>query len=172
MASDAARSVKQRTLLMMRHAKSSWATGHGDHDRPLNARGRDDAPRIGQELGERGWLPELVLCSTSERTRETLAWVEQSVGRSLPTRFLDRLYLPSLGDVLELVSELPDALQSVMVLGHNPSSEEVVLRLSGDEIEITTANVVRLVAVGAWPELVARPCQWRVEGVLRPKEVS
>lgn len=161
-----------RVLLIARHAKSSWSTGHTDHERPLNARGRADAPRVGRELAERGWIPELVLCSTAERTRETLAGFEEGTGTPWPVRYLDRLYLPELRDVLDEIGGLPDTLRAVMVLGHNPSCEEAVLRLAGEEIEVTTANVVRLTGSGSWCSLVEAPCRWTVTGRLRPREID
>ena len=61
-----------RTLILMRHAKSSWTADLADHERPLNKRGAKDAPRIAAYLEKRGWLPELVLCSDAVRTRATL----------------------------------------------------------------------------------------------------
>ena len=67
-----------RRLIIMRHAKSSWTSGAlSDHERPLNARGIRDAPRVGAALVKRGWLPQLVLSSDSERTRETFAGMSE-----------------------------------------------------------------------------------------------
>lgn len=173
MATDADRAMNdERTLLVMRHAKSSWSTGHTDRERPLNARGRRDAPRMGREIVSRGWVPGLVLCSPSQRTRETLQLVEGAIGRPLAVRFEDRLYLPELPEVIEELELLDDAERSVMLLGHNPSCEELILRLTGEEIPITTANVVRLSGTGTWASLVARPCQWRIVGMVRPRDLD
>lgn len=161
-----------RVLLIARHAKSSWSTGHTDHERPLNARGRTDAPRVGRELAERGWMPDLVLCSTAERTRETLAGFEEGTGVPWPVRYVDRLYLPELRDVLDEIGLLPNTIRTVMVLGHNPSCEEAILRLGGEEIEVTTANVVRLAGTGTWRWLVEAPCRWTVTGRIGPREID
>lgn len=165
-------SANPRVLLIARHAKSSWSTGHTDHERPLNARGRADAPRVGRELAERGWMPDLVLCSTAERTRETLAGFEEATGGPWSVRFVDRLYLPELRDLLAEVAALPDDLRTVMVLGHNPSCEEAVLRLTGEEVEVTTANVLRLAGAGSWSWLVEGPCRFTLTGKVRPKEIE
>jgi phosphohistidine phosphatase len=163
-----------RTLLVMRHAKSSWSTGVTDHERPLNARGRQDVPRIARALASEGWLPDHVLCSDAERTRETLAWMQETLEQDFPQTITSTLYLAGLRDLLRLVAAAPADARTLMILGHNPGCEEVVLHLTGDEIPMTTANVARLVAPAerGWAELVDRPCQFRLEGLLRPKEVG
>ena len=77
-----------RTLILMRHAKSDWGhAGLADHDRPLNARGTRDAPRMGAWLRGKGHLPDEVLCSTATRTRQTL----EGLGLSVPARFIPAL---------------------------------------------------------------------------------
>ncbi len=173
MAENADRTVsEERVLLVMRHAKSSWSTGMTDRERPLNTRGRRDAPRMAREIVERGWAPSMVLCSPAQRTRETLAFVEQAVGRALPVQFEERLYLPELETVIEELSILPDDARNVMLVGHNPSCEDLVLRLTGDEVPVTTANVIRMVGRGSWEQLLDRPCRWRVDGIVRPRDLD
>jgi len=77
-----------KRLIIMRHAKSSWTSGAAtDHQRPLNKRGRRDAPRIGARLQHLGWLPDLVIASDSERTRETWQRMKVEFPHSIEQRF-------------------------------------------------------------------------------------
>ncbi len=102
-------------LILLRHAKSDWSTGTGDHDRPLNARGREDAPRIGKWLRDRGHAPTHVLCSTAARTRETLARMRlQGAGVS----YLPTLYLAEATTILDLARA--DPVPCLLILAHNP----------------------------------------------------
>lgn len=162
-----------KTLLVMRHAKSAWSTGAPDHARPLDARGRRDAPRMARVLEARGWLPDMVLSSSSERTRETLAWMSHALGRDLPYDTSDALYLAGLGDLIRAVAEADEAWTTLMILGHNPGLEELVAHLTGIETPMTTANVARLVAPDprTWRALADRPGVFALDTVLRPKEL-
>ena len=104
-----------RTLILMRHAKSDWGhAGLADHDRPLNARGTRDAPRMGAWLRGKGHLPDEVLCSTATRTRQTL----EGLGLSVPARFIPALYHAEPAAMLETLAEATG--QTVLMLGHNP----------------------------------------------------
>jgi len=130
----------------MRHAKSSWKTGLPDASRPLNARGRRDAPRMAQALDRRGLRPDHVLCSDAERTRETLAWLEDAWGADVEQTVLARLYHAGVGDLLDTIADAPD-VPTLMVLGHNPGLEDLVEHLCGEPTPMPTAAV----AVLAWP---------------------
>ena len=82
-----------KTLLLLRHAKSSWKDGDlDDHDRPLNKRGKRDAPRMGQLLRDQDLLPELILTSSARRCRKTAEHVIQSSGYRGETRITGELY--------------------------------------------------------------------------------
>ena len=119
------------TLLLARHAKSSW-DDHSlrDHDRPLNRRGASDAPRIGAALRERDLIPDLVLSSTSQRTRETLEGIEEGLGASLVTDFLPELYLASPGAMLSAIQSAPPDADTLMVLAHNPGTHALAVGLA------------------------------------------
>ena len=83
-----------RTLLLMRHAKSSWDDpAVSDFDRQLNNRGRKAAPRIGNHIREMGLNPDLILCSTAKRARETCQLVEEALGGDIDVKLLKSLYL-------------------------------------------------------------------------------
>jgi phosphohistidine phosphatase len=88
----------KRRLILLRHAKSDWHAGaDSDHERPLSARGRDDAPRVGERLSELGWVPEVVWSSDATRTRQTWDRMQPALSAALPARpevvFTPDLYL-------------------------------------------------------------------------------
>ncbi|NNM32739.1 MAG: histidine phosphatase family protein [Gemmatimonadetes bacterium] len=119
------------TLLLARHAKSSWDDPSlRDHDRPLNRRGASDAPRIGAALLERDLVPDLVLSSTSARTRETLAGMEEGTGIPLTADYLPELYLASPGTMLSAIQSAPRDAETLMVLSHNPGTHALAVGLT------------------------------------------
>ncbi len=109
-----------RTLILTRHAKSSWDTpALSDHDRPLNKRGRKSAPEIGAWLQDHGWVPDQVLSSSAARTRET--WDRMGLSTSDVT-FTRALYL---ADPEDMQAQLAMAAgETVLMLGHNPGIAE------------------------------------------------
>ncbi len=128
-----------RRLLLARHAKSSWGNpALTDHDRPLNARGYRAAQLVGAALAELGCVPDLVLSSTATRTRETWVQMEPHFGGHPSVEFHRALYLAAPRDVLAAIADAPDEAETVMVLGHNPSTHALAAYLSrkGDPREI------------------------------------
>lgn len=124
------------TLLLLRHAKSSWENpGLADYDRPLGKRGQKAAPRMGAEIAALKLRPDLVLCSGAQRTRETLALAIEPLGSPTPAVvYDDAIYMASPNELLALLRKLPsgaDAPQTVMVVGHNPGLEELAAELAG-----------------------------------------
>jgi len=107
-------------LILTRHAKSSWDDPTTeDHDRPLNKRGRAAALDIAEWLVQHDYLPDLVLSSTSARTRETWEIIEAVLPKTCKTRFEPSLYLASPEDLLGALKKVQDA-GTVLLLGHNP----------------------------------------------------
>jgi phosphohistidine phosphatase len=112
--------AEARTLVLLRHAKSSWDTDEPDHERPLAPRGRRDAKAVGQYLAAQGLRPDLVLCSSALRTRQTWDQAVKGGAEGGDVRYLDEIYDAS---VTELVAVLRDAASdatSVLLLGHAP----------------------------------------------------
>lgn len=119
----------QRRITIVRHAKAMPDEPEGgDHARALNSRGREDAAALGAWLEKHHTLPDVVLCSTATRTRETLGLLNLEV----PVVLTERLYLASAGDMLTLLQEEDDANQHVMILGHNPGLHALVIGLAKD----------------------------------------
>jgi phosphohistidine phosphatase len=127
---------RPRRLYVLRHAKSSWDDpGQADFDRPLAPRGRKAVKLIARYVVDEQVTPELILCSTSRRTRETL----EGVGLSAPeVRFEDELYGASCSSLIERLQQLPPETASVMVVGHNPAMQMLVLRLARDDPQAAT----------------------------------
>jgi len=119
-----------RRLLLLRHAKSSWTDASlRDHDRPLNGRGRAAAPRMGAFLRDQGLVPDLVLCSSALRTCETLARL--GLPDTIDVEVTRDLYLADATTVLDLVAAVDATVGTLMVVGHNPTTHEVAVALTG-----------------------------------------
>lgn len=161
----------KRRLILMRHAKSSWKEpGQEDHARPLNQRGRRDAPRVAERLVELGWTPDVVLLSDAERTRETWTLM-RPLFQPLP-RVDERsdLYLAGLERIRAALVGVNPGVGTVLVLGHNPGWEDAASELLGEPITMTTANAVLLEGEGpSWTESLKGP--WTLAALLRPKEL-
>jgi phosphohistidine phosphatase len=162
-----------RRLILMRHAKSDWHSGaESDHERPLNDRGRRDAPRMAQELVELGWTPQRVISSDSTRTRETWELMRPVLGPAIPVQFMADLYHSGSAALRQAMGELTSDIRSVLALGHNPGWEESVAWLSGEPTVMPTAACALLtMCADEWSQTVAEPRLWRLEQVLRPKEL-
>jgi phosphohistidine phosphatase len=123
-----------RTLLLLRHAKSSWdLSGLDDHERPLNKRGTRDAPAMGAWIEEHALRPDIVLCSDAVRARATLALVLPELGGKTPeVRYEPRLYLAEPAAIVEVLSHVEAKHGHCMIVGHNPGLHALALGLVGD----------------------------------------
>lgn len=132
-----------KTLVLMRHAKSSWdSPGLVDHDRPLNDLGKQDAPRMGRRLVERGIEPDVIITSTAERARSTAALVAGELGT--PARRIiadERLYAASVDTMLRVIRSLDNRLAVAMLVGHNPEMTELATRFSKAAEAMPTAAI-------------------------------
>lgn len=122
-------------LTIIRHAKSSWdRPGLDDHDRPLNARGERDAPKMGQALSQRGPAPGAVVASTALRARRTAGIVCGELGfPDGDIREDSALYLASADQILRVVQGLDESVESALLFGHNPGMHEFSRRLAGED---------------------------------------
>jgi len=147
-------------LIVMRHAKSSWSDASmEDHDRPLNKRGRRDAPRIAQELHDREWIPDQIRVSTSKRTLETLELME-AISDNSTIDVEPSLYHSNLSTLLQAVEEAEEG-KTTMILSHNPGSEILVHQLS---------NRLEVMPTAAAALFEKKQKGWTLVDVLRPKE--
>ncbi|WP_266203320.1 SixA phosphatase family protein [Pontibacter kalidii] len=136
-----------KTLYILRHAKSSWKfEGISDHDRPLNKRGRHDAPLMGQELAARGVAPQLVISSPAVRAISTATLVSRELDYDPDDILVDtRVYGADRDDLLEVVQHAPAEVDSLLLVGHNEALSEFANMLSQEPIgSLPTAGVVGL----------------------------
>jgi phosphohistidine phosphatase len=167
-----------RTIYLLRHAKSSWKTGLPDHERPLAPRGRRAAKAIRRHLQDQGIQPELVLCSTASRARETLERIEPALGGAADVRIEPELYGAGADALLDRLRSVPDAAGSVMLIGHNPGLQLLALDLArpGPELreleeKYPTAALATLAFRGAsWRDL--EPGVAQLAGLVRPRDLE
>ena len=132
-----------RTIVLLRHAKADWPSVP-DHERPLADRGRLDAPAAGRRFTDDGIAPDLALCSTSARTRETWKLVAHELPHRPKTVYEERLYDASLGELLALLSETPDEIGSLVLVGHNPGMHALADALAGSAEGDTRTRMSRI----------------------------
>lgn len=164
---------KMKTLLLMRHAKSDWDDQSlVDHERPLNARGEKDAPKMGKHLVELGLIPDLILCSTAVRAKMTAEAVAAETGYdSDKIVFHSELYLPRVDTMLDLTEELPEEKNTVLIVSHNPGISQFLGRLAGNFLnvpEMPTCAVARLELYTGWDQ--SGPGAFMLKTILTPKK--
>jgi phosphohistidine phosphatase len=164
-----------KTLLIMRHAKSSWAeAGVRNFDRPLNERGLRDALRMGQFASDQGRVPDLIFSSTARRAATTAGlFIENCAGVSeMQLNRLDVLYHASPSVYLEVFARIENPeVTTAMIIGHNPGLESLVYQISGRLEPMPTAAIAVLTwEIDEWREILDFPAA-KLINVWRPKEV-
>jgi phosphohistidine phosphatase len=170
--------TSSRCLYVLRHAKSSWDDpAQRDHDRPLAPRGKRAVKLLAEYVERNGIGPELVLCSTARRTRDTLAGVRPG-GEAV---IEPELYTATVGELIERLRHVPADVGSVMVIGHNPAMQMLVLRLARDggplaermadvRRKFPTGALATLAIDGPWAELA--PSCAELADYVRPKALQ
>lgn len=162
-----------KTLLLLRHAKSSWKDADlDDHDRPLNKRGKRDARRIGQLLADENLLPDLIVASTATRARKTGEHVIAESGYRGETRFTGQLYMADADRLRGVLAALAEPLGRVLVIGHNPGLEELLEALVGTYAPLSTAALAHVeLEIEHWPQMAGQPPA-RLVSVWQPRELE
>jgi phosphohistidine phosphatase len=166
-----------KRLFVLRHAKSSWDDpAQDDHDRPLAERGRGAAAVIAGHLKENSIAPQLVLCSSSRRTRETL----EAIHATGEHRIEPELYGASTDELVARLRQVPAEVESVMVIGHNPTMQTLVLRLASEQAtqdelpqvqaKFPTGALATLTFDSPWSELSAGCAH--LTAFVRPKALA
>ena len=163
-----------KTLLVLRHAKSSWKDQSlDDHKRPLNTRGKKAAPRMGKLLRDEALVPDRIISSTAVRAKTTAERVAKSSEFRGKILLDDRLYLAGPSAIVGVLNEIEDeSVSRVMIVGHNPGQEKLVRELTGRDERFPTAALARIdLPIETWKEL-----DLSVRGTLvhlwRPKELE
>ncbi len=169
-----------KTILLLRHAKSAWDTAHKiDHDRPLNRRGERAAKAMADHIAAHAPRPDLILCSTATRTRQTLMPLEKSLGSPVPRTLLEKgLYLASEDELLERLQAVPEDTTTVLLIGHNDGIGELAAALPGqgkpEALELlrnkypTGALSILRLAPGPWIDLAPGTCE--LLAFVRPRD--
>ncbi|MFI9629201.1 SixA phosphatase family protein [Streptomyces sp. NPDC052042] len=157
-------------LIVLRHAKSAWPDGVPDHERPLAGRGRRDAPAAGRRLYEAGYVPDLVICSTARRARETWHLVAAELVAAEPdVVFEPRVYEASASALLHVLRDVvvrggSEPGRTVLLIGHQPGVQELVLSLAGGGDEEALARARGKFPTSAFAVL-AVPGAWGAPGI-------
>jgi phosphohistidine phosphatase len=166
-----------RALYLLRHAKSSWDDpGLPDHDRPLAPRGRAATKPLAKHLQREGVSPQLVLCSSARRARETLEGLTPALGADVDVQIEPGLYGATPGDLIERLHAIPDDVDSAMLIGHNPTIQLLAQSLAArgeqlDEVsrKYPTGALATLTFDGSWGEL--GPGGAELLAFVRPKDL-
>lgn len=165
----------KRTILIMRHAKSSWNNSDlKDFDRPLNRRGERDAPRMGRYLKESGVVPMQIVASTAARAKATvLAVAEHSGVEPSVIGWEEDLYFGSSGAYMEAIRGCSDRVETVMTVGHNPMTERLIQTLAGSSFRenVPTAAIACFTTdAGLWSDVAPENCSF--EWFVKPKDLG
>jgi phosphohistidine phosphatase len=166
-------------LYLLRHAKSDWDDPDlEDHKRPLAPRGERDAKKMAKHLRRARIKPALVLCSSAKRARQTVELLASALGKGTETSYEDDLYGADEKDLLKRLNQVPDGVKSVMLVGHNPTMQQLALALaaSGADLDrlrenLATCGLVTLTLnTDKWNTV--RPGSASVIAYVTPKDIA
>lgn len=160
-----------RLLIVLRHGKSRRDLPLPDRERPLAERGKLDIPRVAGYAAEREFLPELILCSSAVRARETAELFQEETGDGAELVQVQDLYLAGTEEILSCLGSAPADIRKLMVVGHNPGLEDLCLHLAGTEFphdHLPTGSLV-VFALDADNWGAISPSTTRFLELLRPK---
>jgi phosphohistidine phosphatase len=163
-----------RELLLLRHGKSDWSAGTDDMHRPLTQRGKRAARRIGVWLAQQEMLPDCILTSPAQRALATARKACKAMGKNKECiRLDDRVYEAGVNELLAALGECPDTASRVMLVGHNPGLEALLVWLASDHVAVPedgkllpTAALARLAVSADWRSLSRGSA--RLEFIIRP----
>jgi len=141
-----------RRLILLRHAKAEHPHGMADHVRPLALAGRRQSANVGRALAEEGLVPDLVLCSSAVRTRQTWELVQSTLGAPAGSvEYRDEVYEAGAGDLVALVAGVPDEVGTLLVVGHEPTMSHTAEALAGPASDPAAFARVRVgVPTASW----------------------
>ena len=166
-----------KRLLLIRHAKSSWKHEDvPDHERPLNKRGRRDAPRVGAEIEARYGAPQLIITSDATRALATVEGILDGMPSKQAKKVIvercPEFYLAGTEAVRRRLATLDETIEYVACVGHNPDWELLASTLCGETVEMTTGNVVALCATLPWVDAAWRDGLWTLDDHLKPRQLA
>jgi len=168
-----------KTLVLLRHAKSAWDSADlPDIDRPLSPRGQKAAPLMGERLKKAGYVPDLVLCSTAKRARETLDLIAASLPKKAKVQHLKELYMAVPREMLNVVVKVADGAETVLLIGHNPGIGSLAGWLAGEGDSESLAKIRRKFPTAAAAVITFDVARWSdvsgeggvLKAFLRPRD--
>ncbi|MEJ5314774.1 MULTISPECIES: histidine phosphatase family protein [Anaerolinea] len=161
-----------KTLLIMRHGKSSWKDpALPDRERPLAKKGIKASRRMGLFIQEKELIPQRILCSSARRSVQTAQLFCETCGCPDTVEVLDELYMAEAETYIRALQNLPDELERVMIIGHNPGLEFLLQMLSGELVSLPTSVIAHLtLPIQHWSELNEHTEGSLIE-VWKPKEL-
>lgn len=156
-----------RTLILLRHAKSAQPREGPDAARPLEARGRGDAPAVGRWLRQQIPKIDLVVCSPAVRAVQTWDLVSAQLDAIPPVRQEERLYAASAQDLLTVTRELPHTVSTAVLVGHNPGLEDLLALLTTAAEPLKTSAIAVVSTPGSWEH--AHVYSWTVQALVTPR---
>lgn len=162
-----------KTLLLMRHAKSSWKDETlADHERPLKKRGRKDSKRIAKVIAKNNLTPDLILASSATRAKETVKILAEELDYKGRTRYYDELYMGEPQDFIKALKELDEDYEKVLIVAHNPGLEAYLQIIDGRIEAVPTAGLGYLVLVlDDWKD-ISLETMGDLIGFWKPKELK
>ena len=162
-----------KTLLLLRHAKSSWKQPEvADHDRPLNKRGKRTAPLMGALLQEEGLIPEFILSSSAVRAHVTALLVAKACTYRGKIKRTRELYLAEPQPYVEVLRQVNEKHTRVLVVGHNPALEALIEALTGEAMAMPTAALAYLeLPIQPWKDFDMNT-ECKLVNVWRPKDLG
>ena len=152
------------TLIVLRHGKSDWSGGELDHLRPLARRGRRQVPEAGRWLADNIGAIDLAVVSPAERTRETWRLAGAELAVLPPVREDERVYAGTAALLLGVVRALPDEVETVVLVGHNPGVEELVASLTGRWVSMPTSALAVIDLSRPWSAAATTVAELRAQG--------
>ncbi|GMQ77767.1 MAG: histidine phosphatase family protein [Anaerolineae bacterium] len=162
-----------KSLLILRHAKSSWKNKYlSDHDRPLNKRGKRDAPRMGQLIRNEDLVPDLILTSSAERALKTAEAAADACGFEDEIQIVRSFYHGSIGTYHDVLSQVSDKISRVLIVGHNPGLEDFLEDLIGVWERLPTAALAHItLPIRSWKNFDEQ-IEGHLENLWVPRELS
>lgn len=170
--------MRKHQLFLLRHAKSAWNTAaSNDFDRPLNKRGKSDVPRIGRWLLDHECFPDHIICSPAKRARNSLERIQLVLGlEEQQITWEPRVYGANLETLLDLLAECDDSVGNLLLVGHNPGLEDLLIYLCGSAMRrseavklMPTASVAIITILRPWSRLERG--SGTLESIIRPRSL-
>lgn len=161
-----------KKVFLMRHAKSSWKDANvPDHDRPVKKKGEKDVKAMAKMLKHKKHLPDLILCSSAERAKQTAVLFKKASSYEGKIEYNDKLYMAEVPELIAALKESPKKAKSVMVIGHNPGLEALLQTLTGKVETLPTSSIAYIsLPIEEWSEINSE-VEGKLKKLWRPKDL-